>query len=152
MISRLRRTKGSVLGAELRALGNANDDECYGAHCTGRVLPPLTAWGPNINIIRHPLFGQCSPLAAQRRQHGGTRTVPPGVCTAGPFGKNFAFFPPLCAPALLGNASSVSVSVSVSLSLCLYLYLCLPLSPSPSMCTITLAGHRSATLPLLAAA
>jgi hypothetical protein len=39
------RTKGSVLGAEQRALGNAGDTECYGASCKGRVLPPLTAWG-----------------------------------------------------------------------------------------------------------
>lgn len=42
------RRKGSILGSEQRALGNGNDVECYGNSCQGRVLPPLTAWGPNM--------------------------------------------------------------------------------------------------------
>jgi beta-glucosidase len=49
--------KGTVLGKEQRALGNARDVECYGANCQIRNLPPLTAWGPNINIVRPATHG-----------------------------------------------------------------------------------------------
>ena len=40
--------KGSVLGTEIRALGNIRSKECF--NCPGRMTPPLTAWGPNINL------------------------------------------------------------------------------------------------------
>ena len=59
------RSKGTILGMEQRALGNARDVECYGPSCAIRNLPPLTAWGPNINVVRHPLFGRNSELPGE---------------------------------------------------------------------------------------
>ena len=55
--------KGSVLGTEMRALGNLGSKECF--DCPGRMTPPLTAWGPNINIVRDPRFGRTSELPAE---------------------------------------------------------------------------------------
>ena len=55
--------KGSVLGTEIRALGNVRSKECF--DCPGRMTPPFSAWGPNINIIRDPRFGRTSELASE---------------------------------------------------------------------------------------
>ena len=61
--------KGAVLGTEMRALGNLRTKECF--NCTGadrrhiRMTPPLTAWGPNINIVRDPRFGRTSELPTE---------------------------------------------------------------------------------------
>ena len=68
--------KGSVLGSEQRALGNANDAECFGAACTGRALPPLTAWGPNINV-RARCDATAPPCVLQPRpgHHARTNTL-----------------------------------------------------------------------------
>ena len=52
--------KGAVLGTEMRALGNLRTKECFdcpgGQSSAPRMTPPLTAWGPNINIVRDPRF------------------------------------------------------------------------------------------------